>query len=89
MLNDDDKVWTEVRHMHMKDALDKLIADFKAYAGEHGGKFGGEGNTSLNDMKDMLASLPQLREAKEKVTIRPVAQCRSVELILLFSSRYT
>lgn len=29
--------------MHMKDALDKLIADFKAYAGEHGGKFGGEG----------------------------------------------
>lgn len=36
-------MWTEVRHMHMKDALDKLIADFKAYAGEHGGKFGGEG----------------------------------------------
>lgn len=29
--------------MHMKDALDKLIADFKAYAGEHGGTFGGEG----------------------------------------------
>lgn len=27
--------------MHMKEALDKLIADFKAYAGEHGGKFGG------------------------------------------------
>lgn len=42
-LTDEDKVWTEVRHMHMKDALDKLIADFKAYAGEHGGKFGGEG----------------------------------------------
>ncbi|ORY80259.1 Sec1-like protein, partial [Leucosporidium creatinivorum] len=65
-LTDEDKVWTEVRHMHMKDALDKLIADFKAYAGEHGGKFGGEG---LNDMKDMLASLPQLREAKEKLSL--------------------
>lgn len=29
--------------MHMKDALDKLIADFRVYAGEHGGKFGAEG----------------------------------------------
>lgn len=27
--------------------------------------------TSLNDMKDMLASLPQLREAKEKVSFGP------------------
>lgn len=67
ILAEEDKVWTEVRHMHMKDALDKLIADFKAYAGEHGGKFGDGGGTSLNDMKDMLASLPQLREAKDKV----------------------
>lgn len=41
VLSDSDKVWVEVRHMHMKDALDKLIADFKAYAGEHGGTFGG------------------------------------------------
>ncbi|GAA5889143.1 hypothetical protein JCM5296_007177 [Sporobolomyces johnsonii] len=69
ILNDEDKVWSEVRHMHMKDALDKLIADFKAYAGEHGGTFGGEGGTSLNDMKDMLASLPQLREVKEKLSL--------------------
>lgn len=43
ILSDDDKVWCEVRHMHMKDALDKLIADFKSYAGEHGGTFGGAG----------------------------------------------
>lgn len=42
-LTDADNVWTEVRHMHMKDALDKLIADFRVYAGEHGGKFGAEG----------------------------------------------
>ncbi|GAA6041593.1 hypothetical protein JCM8097_007759 [Rhodosporidiobolus ruineniae] len=68
VLSDDDKVWVEVRHMHMKDALDKLIADFKAYAGEHGGTFGGNG-TSINDMKDMLASLPQMREVKEKLSL--------------------
>ncbi|GAA5858275.1 hypothetical protein JCM8547_004630 [Rhodosporidiobolus lusitaniae] len=69
VLSDEDKVWVEVRHMHMKDALDKLIADFKAYAGEHGGTFGGTGTTSLNDMKDMLASLPQMREVKEKLSL--------------------
>ncbi|BGP44379.1 syntaxin binding protein 1 [Rhodotorula kratochvilovae] len=68
ILADDDKVWCEVRHMHMKDALDKLIADFKAYAGEHGGTFGGNG-TSINEMKDMLASLPQMREVKEKLSL--------------------
>lgn len=68
VLSDEDKVWVEVRHMHMKDALDKLIADFKAYAGEHGGTFGGAG-TSINDMKDMLASLPQMREVKEKLSL--------------------
>ncbi|SCV68091.1 BQ2448_212 [Microbotryum intermedium] len=69
ILTEEDSVWTEVRHMHMKDALDKLIADFKAYAGEHDGKFGQSGGTSLNDMKDMLASLPQLRETKEKLSL--------------------
>ncbi|KAI5477593.1 hypothetical protein MNV49_006079 [Pseudohyphozyma bogoriensis] len=68
-LTDDDNVWNEVRHMHMKDALDKLVADFRAYAGEHSGKFGSEGGTSLNDMRDMLASLPQLREAKDKLSL--------------------
>ena len=28
--------------MHMKDALDQLVAKFQAYAGEHSGKFGNE-----------------------------------------------
>lgn len=40
ILNDKDTIWTSVRHMHMKDALDKLVGDVNAYAGEHGGTFG-------------------------------------------------
>ena len=64
-LGEEDKVWVEVRHMHMKDALDKLITDFKNYASEHGHLASG---SSLNDMKDMLASLPHLKESKEKVS---------------------
>ncbi|KAM0753201.1 Sec1-like protein [Meredithblackwellia eburnea MCA 4105] len=69
ILSNDDPVWNEVKHMHMKDAMDKLIADFKAYAGEHGSRFGAQGSTSLNDMRDMLAALPQMREAKENLSL--------------------
>jgi len=65
-LGEEDKVWVEVRHMHMKDALDKLITDFKNYASEHGHLASG---SSLNDMKDMLASLPHLKESKEKLSL--------------------
>lgn len=36
ILNDDDKVWTDVRHMHMKETLDRLIEAFKQYSNEHG-----------------------------------------------------
>jgi syntaxin-binding protein 1 len=40
ILNDEDKVWVEVRHMHMKDALDKLIEAFKQYEGSESGGSG-------------------------------------------------
>lgn len=36
VLSDDDKVWTDVRHMHMKEALDRLIEAFRQYSSEHG-----------------------------------------------------
>ena len=36
VLNDDDKVWTDVRHMHMKEALDRLVEAFRQYTSEHG-----------------------------------------------------
>jgi hypothetical protein len=36
-LSDADTVWTNVRHMHMRDAIDKLMADFNAFLKEHGG----------------------------------------------------
>ena len=36
-LSDADSVWTDVRHMHMRDAIDKLMADFNGFLKEHGG----------------------------------------------------
>lgn len=54
--------------MHMKDALDKLIADFQKYAGEYEQKFGKEGQAGINDMKDMLASLDATRKSKDSLS---------------------
>ncbi|KAF7296537.1 hypothetical protein HMN09_01060700 [Mycena chlorophos] len=68
-LSDADTVWTEVRHMHMREAIDKLMADFNRFLEENAVFNAGEGAASLNDMKDMLASLPQYQEQREKFSL--------------------
>lgn len=35
ILADSDSVWTEVRHMHMREAIDKLMADFNKFLEEN------------------------------------------------------
>ncbi|KAG6908968.1 hypothetical protein DXG01_002574 [Tephrocybe rancida] len=67
-LSDSDSVWTEVRHMHMREAIDKLMADFNKFLQENA-VFKGEGAASLNDMKEMLANLPQYQEQREKFSL--------------------
>lgn len=78
-LSDADSVWTTVRHMHMREAIDKLMADFNKFMEENAG-FKGEGAASLNDMKDMLANLPQYQEQREKVG---VCMCLPVSMVLI------
>ena len=36
-LSDADNVWTELRHMHMREAIDKLMSDFNAFLSENAG----------------------------------------------------
>ncbi|KAF9454243.1 Sec1-like snare protein [Macrolepiota fuliginosa MF-IS2] len=67
-LSDQDKLWTELRHMHMREAIDKIMSDFNKFTEEHA-VFKGEGAASLNDMKDMLASLPQYQEQREAFSL--------------------
>ncbi|KAF8317774.1 Sec1-like snare protein [Cantharellus anzutake] len=69
VLSDADTVWTQVRHMHMGEAIERLRSDFNQFLQEHAGFKGGEGATTLNDMKDMLASLPQYQEMREKFSL--------------------
>ena len=35
ILDENDTVWTDVRHMHMREAIDKLMADFNKFLQEH------------------------------------------------------
>ena len=36
-LSDTDTVWTELRHMHMREAIDKLMADFNQFLQDNAG----------------------------------------------------
>ncbi|WWC73866.1 uncharacterized protein I206_107838 [Kwoniella pini CBS 10737] len=68
LLNENDPVWCSVRHLHMKDAIDTLMTDFGKFAQEHAG-FSGGGNVNVNDLKDMLASLPQFQTQREQFSL--------------------
>lgn len=37
ILSDTDSVWTDVRHLHMREAIDKLMADFNKFMQENAG----------------------------------------------------
>lgn len=67
ILSDEDNVWTAVRHMHIAEAIDKLTRDFKRFAEEQGAF--ADPNSSLNDMRDMLASLPHMQDMKDKLSL--------------------
>ncbi|WWC92625.1 uncharacterized protein L201_007584 [Kwoniella dendrophila CBS 6074] len=67
-LTEADPVWCSVRHLHMKDAIDTLMTDFGKFAQDHAG-FSGGGNVNVNDLKDMLASLPQFQTQREQFSL--------------------
>ncbi|GHJ83907.1 hypothetical protein NliqN6_0309 [Naganishia liquefaciens] len=66
LLNEEDPIWVEIRHMHMKEAIDKLMVDFNRFTTEHAGFKNTDNASSLDDMKDMLASLPSFTETRDK-----------------------
>jgi len=66
--------------MHMKDTIDKLMLDFNKFCQENTNftdKYGlhltllmaREKATSLNDMRDMLATLPQFQEMRDQFSL--------------------
>ena len=79
-LDEKDTIWTTIRHMHMKDTIDKLMTDFNKFLQEntnftdklsHPSTITNfrEKATSLNDMRDMLATLPQFQETRDQYSL--------------------
>lgn len=69
-LAEKDKIWVENRHRHMKDTIDKLMADFRKFLQQNPHFVNSDANTTnLNAIKDMMAGLPQFQEMKETYSL--------------------
>lgn len=66
-ITEKDKLWLDNRHRHMKDVIEKLMADFKKFLADNPNftNEAGDNSNSLNAIKDMMAGLPQFQELKE------------------------
>ncbi|KAM3080498.1 syntaxin binding protein 1 [Clarireedia jacksonii] len=69
-IGEKDKIWVENRHQHMSKTIEKLMNDFKKFIADnpHFANQDAE-NVSINQIKDMLAGLPQFQEMKEAYSL--------------------
>ncbi|MCJ1257800.1 vacuolar sorting protein VPS33/slp1 [Lignoscripta atroalba] len=69
-IGEQDGIWVENRHLHMKDLLEKLVSDFNKFRADNP-QFAesGDNANSLNNIKDMLAGLPQFQKGKEAYSL--------------------
>jgi len=69
-LAEKDPVWVSNRHRHMKDTIDKLMSDFQNFLKENPNFAGKDPDSAtLNDIKGMLARLPQFQEMKQAYSL--------------------
>ncbi|KAI9375743.1 Sec1-like protein [Aspergillus egyptiacus] len=68
-INDEDKVWVEYRHMHMKDVLGKLGEDFARFRAAHPQFAEGNDKASVGMIKDMLAGLREFQQGRDIYTL--------------------
>ncbi|CAA21822.1 SNARE binding protein Sec1 [Schizosaccharomyces pombe] len=68
-LDDDDLVYTTIRHMHMRDAIEKLMKDFNQFCIDNTLFLDKERATSLNDMRSMLAGLSDFQELRDQYSL--------------------
>ncbi|KAI9837177.1 MAG: vacuolar sorting protein VPS33/slp1 [Sclerophora amabilis] len=70
-IGENDQIWVENRHQHMKDTIERLMGDFQKFIQEnpHFAESTEDKATSLNAIKDMLAGLPQFQELKEAYSL--------------------
>lgn len=68
-IGEQDAIWVKNRHLHMKDLLEKLASEFQAFKAKNPQFADSDNPSSLNNIKDMLAGLPQYQEGKEAFSL--------------------
>lgn len=68
-ISEKDTLWVKNRHLHMKDLLEKLASEFQAFKAKNPQFAESDNPSSLNNIKDMLAGLPQYQEGKEAFSL--------------------
>jgi syntaxin-binding protein 1 len=68
-LHEEDKVWVDNRHRHMKDTLDKIVTDFNKFIDANAHFAKESSKTNINTIKDMMAGLPQFQAQKEAYSL--------------------
>ncbi|CAO3675534.1 unnamed protein product [Umbelopsis vinacea] len=66
VLDEQDSVYTSIRHMHIANTTERLIESFNEFIAQNKGSGGSSTVRSLNDMKEVMANLPQFQEMKSK-----------------------
>ncbi|KAK9729404.1 syntaxin binding protein 1, variant 3 [Basidiobolus ranarum] len=82
-LNEEDKLWTEIRHKHIAECIEHVITNFKSLIGDNKAiaNLGANGEAAnLKKLKDILTSLPQFQEQKDQYSVHlAIAQeCMSI-----------
>ena len=65
-LNDEDEIWTSIRHLHIAEAIVYLTREFQQHMGE-ASQF--SDSMSISGMRDMLTALPHMQQTKEKLSV--------------------
>lgn len=68
-ISEKDAIWVKNRHQHMKDVLTKLASEFQAFRAKNPQFADSENASSVNNIKDMLAGMPQWQEGKEAFSL--------------------
>ncbi|CAG8587751.1 3584_t:CDS:10 [Dentiscutata erythropus] len=69
ILDESDTIWVDIRHKHMKDCIDQLKGDLNKFLEENSTITNKDKEANLNDMKKMLATLPQFQDMKDKYSV--------------------
>lgn len=69
VLEESDSIWAEMRHWHIRDAIDKLMADFNKFCSENSSFINQKEATSLSDMRNMLYNLSHFQEMRDKYSL--------------------